>query len=88
MGNLLNLSGTFTAVAGGAYVDPTTVTCRVKLPNGMVSDISSSVTKSGIGQYTAQYLPAMIGQHAYEYIGTGAVQAAQLGYFVVSPATF
>lgn len=87
-GTLVNLTGNFTAVAGGAFVDPTTVTCRVRLPNGTISDISASVTKTAVGQYAAQYLPTMTGQYAYEFIGTGAVEAASVSSFYVSPATF
>ena len=89
IGDLVAMPASFLTPAPNPQpVDPTAVTMRVQTPDGGVTDLSASVTKLSVGNYTVSYLVQQLGLHTYEWIGTGAVQQVGIGKFLVNQATF
>ncbi len=72
----------------GSPIDPTTVTAKIKLPDGTIVDLTSSIVRPGVGEYYVDYLPTTLGTYQYEFIGTGAAQVAAQNKFLVDRATF
>lgn len=87
-GNEIKLTCVFTVKATGAAVDPTTVTAKVRKPDGTVDDLSGSVTKTATGNYWAPYTPDAVGVYQYEWSGSGSVEAAYIGKFFVTQQPF
>ena len=88
LGTLVQLTANFTQTSNSAPIVPTTVTCKIKDPNGVVTDISNSISSPSTGEYVATYLPSMLGIFSYEFIGTGSAEAASIGTFNVNAQTF
>lgn len=86
-GNVIVITGAFANAAGEAD-DPSNVYCKVKLPNGTVQDVSSTIVKQSTGNYTANFSPSLVGLHTYEWLGTGAIVAATQVQFYVTATTF
>ena len=86
IGDLVELTASFTTVSSGSASDPTTVTITVRDPTGTTS--TPSVTKSSTGIYTAQVAPTDAGIWLWRAVGTGAVQAANQSEFEVAPNSF
>lgn len=84
-GNTILLEGTITDTTSGLKVDPTTVTCVVRPPNGPV--INPAVTRKGLGEYSAEVNASVPGIWAYRFVGTGASATAQEGAFFVRVST-
>jgi hypothetical protein len=80
IGDQVTLTGTFTTAAG-ALVDPTTVVCKVRLPD--LSEATPAVTHVSLGVYTAVFAPTQSGEHWYRFAGTGAAVGAEERAFVV-----
>lgn len=60
------------AVIGpGAAADPTTVTCAVKDPTGVIT--SPATVKDNVGNYHALVTPTVPGTWAYDFQGVGVV---------------
>lgn len=87
-GTLIELTASFALASNGNPENPTTIVCKVRDPAAVEHDVSSTITEISTGNYTATFLPALTGEHTYEWIGTGAVQAAGLNKFSVEYATF
>jgi len=82
IGSLIQLTGTFKNAAG-TLTDPTTVTCTVRDPAGVVT--TPAATKASVGVYTADVdlTGALAGVWNYRFQGTGACQAAEEASFYV-----
>lgn len=87
-GNLIRITVAFTAVLNTALIDPTTVILNLKSPDGTVQSLQGAIVKDAVGQYHADVLPTQVGLHIYEWEGTGVVQVASLGQFLVSQGLF
>jgi hypothetical protein len=77
-----------TANPPSAPIDPTQVTMRITAPDGSITDMTSAVIKVAIGSYLVNFLVQQVGMHQYEWIGTGAVQAAAIGRFLCNQNVF
>lgn len=80
IGDTKVLTGTFRN-ASGALANPTTVTLRVRKPDGTTSTVSNSNSSTGI--YTASVPLDQSGVWRYKWWGTGAVAEAGEGWFTV-----
>lgn len=70
----------------GALTDPTTVTLRIREPDGTLTSVTyagAQVVKDSTGRYHYNFRPDQAGVHHYRWIGTGAVTAAFEGAFHV-----
>ena len=88
-GDLVRLTATFTNSAGVA-TDPTTVTCRVKSPTTttVYTYNPGTVLKDSTGVYHLDVSASAVGQWYYRWEGTGAVEQADEGTFVVEASAF
>ena len=77
-----------TATDGGAPVDPTTLTFRVRNPDSTITDLSSLIVKDATGQYHADTAFVNGGVYTYAWTGTGAVVVQQSASFTILPAPF
>jgi hypothetical protein len=82
IGDQVTLTGTFTTAAG-ALVDPSTVTCKVRQPDG--TSQTPGTTRQSTGVFTATFQPTQAGEHWYRFTGTGAAVGAEERAFVVEP---
>lgn len=80
--NLVRLTGAFTVA--GVATDPTTVTCEVKDPTGVITTYASPV-KDSVGNYHQDVTVTTPGIWYYEWDGAGTVVAQAETFFVVSP---
>lgn len=67
-------------------VAPSTITCRVKAPDGTTT--TPAVTLDALGRYHAEVSITAAGTFYYRFEGTGAAQAAEERTFVVAPTAF
>jgi hypothetical protein len=81
-GTLVRVSSSLADVAG--VLTDATLTCRMKEPDGMITTLT--VTRDAAGKNHADFLTAKLGLHQYEFLATGAAQAAGLGQFLVTQA--
>jgi hypothetical protein len=65
-------------------IDPTAVALTMALPGGSSVNLTSSIVHDGVGLYHADYAPLQTGFYQYEWVGTGAAQAAAVGSFLVN----
>ena len=88
IGDLARISSAFTTAATGTPTDPTTITARVKAPDGSLTVFTypSGVTKDSTGNFHADFVPTMSGTHFYRWEGTGSAQAASEASFYVQPS--
>jgi hypothetical protein len=82
IGDLVTLRVAFVD-ADGADVDPTEVTLTLEAPDGTLS--TPTVDQTAAGHYEATVTPDDSGVWRYRFLGTGAWQAAESGYFEVQP---
>ena len=72
----IQLNVTFFNTALNAPADPTAVALFVEDPTGIVTEIpTGQISRSGVGVYSADFLPTMLGQWTYKWQGTGNVMA-------------
>ena len=86
-GTLVQINATL-VTAQGVFVAPTTLTFKIQTPDGIVTDYSSTIVIEAPGAYYANFTPTQTGLHQYEWIGTGAAQAAVQGQFIVNASLF
>lgn len=84
-GVLVRASATF-ANAAGTAVDPTTVTFRVRAPNGTIT--TPSVVKDSVGNYHVDVDANAEGTWHFRWEGAGANQGAAEGQFTVADGVF
>jgi hypothetical protein len=77
-----------TRASDGVFVDPTTLVCKIRLPDKSVVDLTGAIVKTDVGKYSATYTALVEGIYTYEWISTGAAEAAVVGQFNVDPLTF
>jgi len=51
-------------------------------PDG-TNESSITPTNTGVGAYQHDYTPASGGKYFYKFVGTGAVVAAEEGFFII-----
>lgn len=73
VGDLVELVGTFTDPVSGDPVDPSSVVCRVRTPDGETTTVAANGSD---GVYVAEFEVAAPGSHHYLFVGTGGHQAA------------
>lgn len=86
IGDLVQITATFTDVDTGDLINPTTVTFTVRAPDGTQTTPSASNTSTGI--YQAQIDITEAGIWRWRATGTGSAQAAGSSYFRVQQNTF
>lgn len=84
---LVRIAATFNTI-GGVLIDPSSFTMKIRLPDNTIIDLSASVVHDSIGSYHVDYIPLIIGNFTYEWIGTGNMQISKLGQFSVTQQTF
>jgi hypothetical protein len=67
-------ASTVVAAQVGKATNPTTVTCKVRKPDGTVATPAAS--NVSVGRYEATFDPDAAGVHRYRFEGTGAAKAA------------
>lgn len=86
IGQLIELAGEIRNLAG-ALADPTTVTFRIREPDGTLTakihGTDPELEKTATGRYRIEWPATMNGVHWYRFEGTGAVQAAEEASFTV-----
>lgn len=80
IGDRERFSVTFTNLDGDA-TDPTTITLKIRTPDGTVTTLASSdspdpITKDSTGNYHYDYTYSQEGRHFIEWTGTGSLVAA------------
>jgi hypothetical protein len=65
-----------------APANPSTVTARMRLPNGTVS--SPSVTNPSTGMYRVEHVPTLPGLYKVRVTGSGGIDQSQVIEFVVN----
>lgn len=86
IGDLVELTATFTTVATGDDIAPTTVVITVEAPNGATS--TPDVSNPSTGVYTAEVSITLPGTYRWRAVGTGAAQAALDSFFLVRQNSF
>jgi len=84
----VRISVAITNTTTNTPVDPTTITLKIRTPDGTITDISSTVVHASVGNYYADYIPTVVGVFQYEFLGTGAAVVSAVGLFQVNQATF
>lgn len=91
IGDLVKMRVKFKTLAG-AFVDPTTIVLRVKLPSETETVytylFSVDVVRESTGIYYVDYLVTESGIYYFKWVGTGAVYAAEESNFVVVSTQF
>lgn len=80
----IRLTGVFKV--GTVLTDPTTVTLRIKKPDGTLVTVSYAgleITKDSTGNFHYDYTPPAVGTYRARWDGTGSVKAAAERSFVV-----
>ena len=80
IGDVIELSATFTDPDTGEGVEPSEVVCTVLSPAGTSSTPEVSGSK---GIYTAQVVPDQRGEWRFAFDGSGSNQASAESYFMV-----
>lgn len=89
VGDKIRLSCTFTS--GITPTDPTTVTCKVKEPDGTITSgtlAGGQVIKDDTGDYHYDHTIDQGGRHWYRWEGTGTVVAAAEADFYARESEF
>jgi hypothetical protein len=89
-GELVACQVTFTNTASGAAVDPTTVTIKVRDPNGTLTTYTyagDTITKVAVGVYKVEVPASIPGTWYYRAESTGS-QSAKEAQFFVRPSKF
>lgn len=90
IGDQVRVSVTFTSTNGGTYIDPTTVTLKLKKPNGQVLQYTypSGVNKDFTGIYYRDFEVTDSGRYYYRWEGDGGNPSATESWFVVKESEF
>lgn len=81
IGQRARVRGEFTNEAG-ALTTPTTITARLRLPDGTVSSPALSTPSTGVVQF--EVVVTQPGLHKARITGSGGVDASQVVEFVVN----
>lgn len=76
----------------GAFVDPTTITFKIKSPTGTITTYTyitdEELVKESTGRYYIIVEPDESGTWHYRFSGTGTIKAAGESRFTVKPTQF
>lgn len=89
IGDRIRLSVAFTSA--GTATDPTTITCKVKEPDGTITTATyalAEVVKDSTGNYHYDFTPDQEGKHYYRFEGAGALIAAAESDFMIRDSVF
>jgi hypothetical protein len=89
-GSEVTMEGTFKVPDANGVLqltDPTTVTCKVRKPDGTLVNPAPTVTRISLGLYRAKVTPAVgeEGDWQHRMIGTGTAAATKRKMFLVLP---
>jgi len=91
IGDVVRCSGTFRDSAD-ALVNPTTVTFKLKDPNGVVTTYvygtNAEVLRPSTGLYVVDVEPTMAGTYKFRFSSTGTGKAAGESSFTVDESDF
>lgn len=89
IGDLIRLLVTFQTTSG-AFIDPTGLTLRIKLPDSTVIEWAypGDITQTATGKFQYDFLSTTAGTHRYRWEGTGTAQGAVEGSFKVAESAF
>jgi hypothetical protein len=89
IGDLIRLYVTFQDTAG-AFIDPTSLVLRIKLPDSTVTEWTypGDITQTTTGKFQYDFLSTTAGTHKYRWEGTGTAQGAVEGSFKVAESAF
>lgn len=90
-GNILSLAApaqtSVTLALVGRLQNQTTTTCRVKKPDGLIADVTATITNTSTGKYKATFVTALEGDHFVRWLGTtGATTGTEERQFVAREA--
>lgn len=91
IGDKVKLRVEFTDVDTGDFVDPTTVTAKVKDPLGTVTlyiVTGGQIVRDELGKFSLEIEPAKEGPWSYRFEGTGANKGAAESTFTVRASEF
>ena len=80
IGTVVEIHGEWTDVESGDFVDPTTVTAKVKDPLGVTTTYvvaAGQIVRDELGKFSLDLEPAIRGLWTYKFIGIGANQGAK-----------
>ena len=90
LGNVIKLAANFKS--GGADVDPTTVTFKVKTPVGLITSYTygtdPEIVKDSTGDYYVHFTPTIEGRHVYRFASATTYIAAEESTFDVVESQF
>lgn len=90
-GDVVRLNMEFTDNDTGDFVDPTTVTAKVKDPIGAISNYvvtGGQIIRDSLGKFHLNVEPTIQGVWAYRFEGTGSNKAAEESSFQVRESQF
>lgn len=89
IGDLIRLLVTFQDTTG-AFIDPTNLILRIKLPDGSIQEWTypGDITQTTTGKFQYDFLSTAAGTHKYRWEGTGTAQGAVEGSFKVAESAF
>jgi hypothetical protein len=90
-GNVVTIDVEFTDKDSGDFVDPTTVTAKVKNPLGVETTYivtSGQIVRDDLGKYSLDLQPDTQGVWSYNWIGTGTNKGAKSGSFKIAESQF
>ena len=86
IGDLVQLTATFTTVPGGEEIDPSAV--EITVCDEALNESTPTVSNPQVGVFTALVSPTIPGKWRWRATGTGAAQASADGLFIVKAPTF
>lgn len=91
-GTKIRLSAAFSRVPGAVPADPTTVTLKMLPPERQITDhvyqTDPELIRDDVGRYHFAVVPDRAGLWHYRWEGTGDLQAAAEGQFMVRHSAF
>jgi len=86
IGDLVQLTATFTTLPEGVAIDPSAVLVTVCDPAG--NETTPTVANTAVGVFTVTVSPAIAGKWRWRATGTGAAQTSADALFLVAEQTF
>lgn len=90
-GNVITVNVEFADGDTGDFVDPTTVTAKVKDPRGVITNYvvtAGQIVKDAVGKYSLDIEPDLQGVWSYTWIGTGANKGSKQSEFQINESQF
>lgn len=90
-GNVIKVRVEFTNKDTGEFVDPTTVTAKVKDPLGVISSYivtGGQIVRDALGKFSLEIQPDLQGAWSYEWKGAGTNKGADANEFKIRESQF